>query len=146
LEVTGTTVTTPRPRRVAVALAASLLTTTADRVLLASHPRVGSRLTARDREEGCYRDAPTFIPFDPPADKYNPLGSQILTVRYGPIAHDEQVSVYTLQIRQDDGSPLNLRMTHRVQDALFGPPILGTPNREQWDRAREQRRREVDGS
>jgi hypothetical protein len=37
-------------------------------------------------------------------------------------------------------------MTHRVQDALFGPPILGTPEREQWDRAREQRRREVDGS
>jgi hypothetical protein len=60
--------------------------------------------------------------------------------------HDEQVSVYTLQIRQDDGSPLNLRMTHRVQDALFGPPILGTPEREHWDRAREQRRREVDDS
>src|ERR1017187_9417752 len=44
LEVTGTTVTTPRPRRVAVALAASLLTTTAGRVLVASDPRAGSRL------------------------------------------------------------------------------------------------------
>src|ERR1035441_9195409 len=44
-EVTGTTVTTPRPSRVAVALAASLLTTTAGRVLLASDPRAGSRVT-----------------------------------------------------------------------------------------------------
>jgi hypothetical protein len=63
-----------------------------------------------------------------------------------PITHDQLVSVYTLQIRQEDGSPLNLRMTHRVQDALFGPPILGTPEPEQWDQAREQRRREADGS
>lgn len=97
-------------------------------------------------QEGSYREAPTFIPFDPPADKYNPLGGQILAVRYGPVTHDEQVSVYTLQIRQDDGSPLNLRMTNRVQDALFGPPILPTPERARWDQAREQRRREVDGS
>jgi hypothetical protein len=97
-------------------------------------------------QEGSYREALTFTPFDPPADKYNPLGGQILSVRYGPIAHDEQVSVYTLQIRQDDGSPLNLRMTHHVRDALFGPPILGTPERERWEQAREHRRHEVDGS
>src|ERR1700749_1299830 len=45
LEVTGTTVTTPRPRRVALALAASLLTTTAGRVVLASELRAGSKLT-----------------------------------------------------------------------------------------------------
>src|SRR5215469_8721526 len=45
LEVTGTTVITPRPRRAAAALAASLLTTTAGRILLASDPRAGSRLT-----------------------------------------------------------------------------------------------------
>jgi len=96
--------------------------------------------------QGGHRDAPTFIAFDPPTDKYNPLGGQVLTVRYGPVAYDEQVSVYTVQIRQDDGSPLNLRMTRRVQDALFGPPGLGTPEREQWDQAREQRRRELDGS
>ena len=96
-------------------------------------------------QDGSYRDALTFSPFDPPADRYNPLGGQSLVVRYGPIAQDEQVSVYTLQIRQDDGSPLNLRMTHRVQDALFGPPVLGTTEREHWDQAREQRRRELDG-
>lgn len=96
--------------------------------------------------EGRYREAPTFIPFDPPADMYNPLGGQVLTIRYGPVSNDEQVSVYTLQIRQDDGSPLNLRMTCQVQDALFGPAILGTPEREQWDQAREHKRREIDGS
>src|ERR1700682_265170 len=39
LLVTGTTVTTPRPSRVAVALARSLLTTTAGRALFASLPR-----------------------------------------------------------------------------------------------------------
>ena len=95
---------------------------------------------------GEYREAPTFIPFDPPADPYNPLGGQTFTVRYGAIAHDEDVSVYTVQIRQDDGSPLNLRMTHPVLDALFGPPILGTPERQQWEQARERRRRELDGA
>ena len=95
---------------------------------------------------GEYREAPTFIPFDPPADPYNPLGGQTFTVRYGGVAHDEDVSVYTVQIRQDDGSPLNLRMTHPVLDALFGPPILGTPERQQWEQARERRRRELDGA
>jgi hypothetical protein len=93
-----------------------------------------------------YGQAPTFIPFNPPADRYNPLGGQTLVVRYGGIAHDEEVSVYTLPIRQDDGSPLNLRMTDRVQDALFGPPIMGTPERQKWDDARERKRRQVDGA
>jgi hypothetical protein len=45
LEVTGTTVITPRPSRAAVLLAASLLTTTGGRVLLAADPRAGSRST-----------------------------------------------------------------------------------------------------
>src|SRR5580658_5922010 len=45
--VTGTTVTTPRPKRAAVTLAPSLLTTTAGRRLLASAPRTGSRSTRR---------------------------------------------------------------------------------------------------
>jgi hypothetical protein len=95
---------------------------------------------------GQYREAPTFIPFDPPADPYSPLGGQTFTVRYGAIAHDEDVSVYTVQVRQEDGSPLNLRMTHPVLDALFGPAVLGTPERQQWEQARERRRRELDGS
>ena len=45
LLVTGTMVTTPRPRRAAVALARSLLTTTAGRCLVASLPRTGSTST-----------------------------------------------------------------------------------------------------
>lgn len=97
-------------------------------------------------QKGSYREALTFGPFDPPSDRYNPLGGQVFTVRYGPVAHDDQVSVYTLQIRRDDGGPLNVRMTHRVQDALFGPPIVGTPQREQWERAKKERRHQVDGA
>jgi hypothetical protein len=95
--------------------------------------------------EGSYREAPTFIPFDPPADQYHPLGGQTFTVRYGAIAHDDEASVYTLQVRQDDDSPLNLRMTHRVLDALSGPIMPGTPEYQHWHRSREQRRRELDG-
>jgi hypothetical protein len=95
---------------------------------------------------GQYGEAPTFSPFDPPADPFNPLGGQTFTIRYGAIAQDEDVSVYTVQIRQANGSPLNLRMTHPVLDALFGPPVLGTPERQQWEQARERRRRELDGT
>src|SRR4051794_2758240 len=47
LLVTGTIVTTPRPRRAATALARSLLTSTAGRRLFASLPRTGSRSTSR---------------------------------------------------------------------------------------------------
>ena len=94
---------------------------------------------------GQYRESPSFIPFSP-ADRYNPLGGQVLTVRYGDIDEDHGVSAYTLQIRQDNGSPLNLRMTHSVQDALFGPSIVGTPERELWEAAREQRQRELGGT
>jgi len=91
-----------------------------------------------------YQESPSFIPFSP-ADKYNPLGGQVLAVRYGDVGEDHGVSAYTLQIRQDNGSPLNLRMTHPVQDALFGPPISGMPERQQWEARREQRQRELDG-
>jgi hypothetical protein len=37
-------------------------------------------------------------------------------------------------------------MTHPVLDALFGPPILGTRERQQWEQARERRRRQLDGA
>ena len=47
VEVTGTTVITPRPRRSAVVLAPSLLTMTAGRGVFASAPRDGSRSTSR---------------------------------------------------------------------------------------------------
>ena len=94
---------------------------------------------------GQYRESPSFIPFSP-ADECNPLGGQALTLRYGDVDEDHGVSAYTLQIRQDNGSPLNLRMTHAVQDALFGPPIFGTPEQQRWEAAREQRQRELGGT
>lgn len=78
----------------------------------------------------------------PPSDRYNPISGQVLTVRYRPVADDDKVSVNTLQARLDDGGPVNLRMTHRVQEALSGPPIIGTPDREQCERTRAQ---SVDG-
>ncbi len=89
-----------------------------------------------------YREAPSFIAFSP-ADECNPLFGQVLTVRYGEVREEHGISAYTVQVRQDNGSPFNLRMTHPVLDALFGPPILGTPERAQWDAAREQRRRQL---
>ena len=45
IDVTGTTVTTPRPRRVAVMFAPSLLTMIAGRRLFASEPIAGSKST-----------------------------------------------------------------------------------------------------
>lgn len=92
---------------------------------------------------GRYRTAPTSGPFFP-ADKYNPLSGQTLTVRYGEINDEREATAYTVQVRKDDGSLLNLRMTHQVQDALFGPPIMGAPERKRWEEAREQRRRELE--
>jgi hypothetical protein len=86
-------------------------------------------------------EALSYIPFSS-ADKYNPLAGQVLTVRYGGVDERHGVSAYTLQIRHD-GSPLNLRMTRAVQDALFGPPVLGTPERQRWDVARELRKLEL---
>jgi hypothetical protein len=89
-----------------------------------------------------YREAPSFIAFSP-ADECNPLFGQVLTVRYGEVPEEHGISAYTVQVRLDNGSPFNLRMTQPVLDALFGPPILGTPERAQWDAAREQRRRQL---
>jgi hypothetical protein len=71
-----------------------------------------------------------------------PPAGQDLTVRYGEVAEEGKVSYYTVQIRRDDGSPLNLRMSYPVQDALFGPPYPGSPERQRWDALRDQRRRE----
>jgi len=90
---------------------------------------------------GRYREAPSFIPFTP-ADEDLPLAGQRLTIRYGEVAEEGKVSYYTVQIRRDDGSPLNLRMSYPVQDALFGPPFLGSSERQRWEAARDGRRRE----
>ena len=94
---------------------------------------------------GRYREAPSSIPFSP-ADEYNPLAGQVLLVRYGDVSEGHGVSAYTVQIRQENGSPRNLRMTGPVQDALFGPPIMGTAARQLWDESRDRRRRELGGT
>jgi hypothetical protein len=93
---------------------------------------------------GAFRESPTFIAFAP-ADKYNPLAGQVLSVRFGEIDHDDRVSLYTLPVRLADGSALNLRMTNAVMDALFGPARTGTPEYEVWEAARDRRRRELGG-
>jgi hypothetical protein len=90
---------------------------------------------------GRFREAPSFIAFSP-ADEDLPLAGQALTVRYGEIVQEAKVSYYTVQIRREDGSPLNLRMSYPVQDALFGPPYLGSVERQRWEAARDRRRRE----
>lgn len=91
---------------------------------------------------GPLMEATTAGPFTP-ADKYNPLAGQTLAVMYGPVADDAKVSLYTLHIRDGEEKQLAVRMTHQVQDALFGPAQAGTPEWEKWQAAREQRRREL---
>ena len=93
---------------------------------------------------GAYREAPTFVSFDP-ADQYNPLAGQVLTVRFGEIDHDDRLSLHTLPVRLSDGTALNLRMTNAVMDGLFGPTQTGTPKYKEWQAARERRRRDLGG-
>jgi hypothetical protein len=69
----------------------------------------------------------------------------VLTIRFGELDHDDRVSLYTLPVRLGDDSALNLRMTNAVMDALFGPTNTGTPKYEEWQAARERRRRDPGG-
>jgi hypothetical protein len=95
---------------------------------------------------GRFREAPTAARFSPP-DRYNPFTGQTLTARYGEIGENPSASAYRLQVRQDNGSPLTLPVTRAVEDTLFGPPVLGTPEqRQQWEAAREQRWHEINGT
>lgn len=92
--------------------------------------------------QGTLLEAPTAAPFSP-VDKYNPLAGQRLVVTYGAVADDDQVSLYTLQLRGGQGKPVVVRMTRPVQDALFGPSRSRTPEWAEWQAARERRRREL---
>lgn len=93
---------------------------------------------------GSYQDAPSSNPFRP-ADVENPLYGQSLTIRYGGVPEERGITAYTVQIRLRDGSPRNLRMTEAVQDALFGPPIIGTRERAEWEAVRDRKAQERAG-
>jgi hypothetical protein len=91
-----------------------------------------------------YRDAAMPRPFQP-TDQFNPLAGQVLTVRCGDIASDDQVTVYAIRVIDSEagGRELAVRMSQRVLDAVFGPAMMGSPERAIWERAREERRRQL---
>lgn len=93
--------------------------------------------------EGQYRDAETPRPFNP-ADPANPLAGEQFTARCGEVTDDEQISLYTLHVLAEDGREIALRMTQAVQDILFGPPIMGTPERDRWDAARALKQHQLE--
>ena len=87
-----------------------------------------------------YREASMPQPFTP-GDEFNPLFGQVLTVRYGEVDDGHPVTVQSIHIVDAGGRTTALRMTVPVMDALFGPPIEGTPERNDWKAKREQRKR-----
>lgn len=87
--------------------------------------------------DGAYEEAPSFNPFHP-ADAGNPFYGQMLTFRYGGVSEEHGITAYTVQLRLRDGSPRNFRMTEAMQVSLFGPPIIGSPERQAWDAARDR--------
>lgn len=92
--------------------------------------------------QGMLTETTTAGPFAP-VDKYNPVAGQTLAVMYGPVVDGDKVSLYTLHLRGDAGEQVVVRMTHQVQDALFGPSQSGTREWDAWQAARERRRREL---
>jgi hypothetical protein len=121
-----------------IANAPGKMATAAYAFLDASGQLYGDPTTTR----GPLLEAVTAVPFTP-ADKYNPLAGQELLFMYGPVADDDKVSLYTLQLRGGEGERLVVRMTHPVYDALFGPCQAGSLEWEKWQAAREQRRQEL---
>lgn len=95
--------------------------------------------------EGVYQEAPSCSPFRP-ADADNPFYGQQLTFRYGGVSEEHGITAYTVQVRLQDGSPRNFRMTEAMQDALFGPPIIGSPERQAWEAARDRSAPRQDGN
>lgn len=87
-------------------------------------------------------DYPMAHPFEP-ADQYNPLYGQRLTLRCGQLNDDQRVTPYAARVLTDRTREIAVRITSAVQDVLFGPPITGTPERREWEDEREQRRRET---
>ncbi|MFG1645722.1 hypothetical protein ACGFMK_36045 [Amycolatopsis sp. NPDC049252] len=92
-------------------------------------------------------DYPMAHPFEP-ADEYNPLYGQVLTLRCAElgnnIGREQHISPYAVRVLADQRREVAVRITAAVQDALFGPPITGTPERAAWERLRDQRRRSIE--
>ena len=65
------------------------------------------------------------------------MGAQVMTGELELAPGPLPTAGTTRCARLENGSPLNLRMTRAVQDALFGPPLLGTPERQRREAARE---------
>jgi hypothetical protein len=90
-------------------------------------------------------DYPMAYPFEP-ADLFNPLYGQLLTLRCADLGEEiggeHNISPYAVRVLADQRREMAVRITYDAQDALFGPPILGTAERAAWEQLREQRRRE----
>lgn len=93
--------------------------------------------------EGRYHDYPMAYRFKP-SDPYNPLSGQVLTLRCGQLPDDDRVAPAAVHVVAEGKREIAVRVTYLVQDALFGPPILGTPERAEWDARREQRRLQME--
>jgi hypothetical protein len=93
-------------------------------------------------------DYPMAYPFKP-ADLYNPLYGQVLTLRCAELGEDigseQHITPYAARVLADQRREVAVRITYAVQDAMFGPPILGTPERAAWEQQRDQRQREIEG-
>ncbi|QRP49083.1 hypothetical protein [Amycolatopsis sp. FDAARGOS 1241] len=82
-------------------------------------------------------------PFEP-NDHFNPLYGQVLTLRCAELGNElggeQHISPYAVRVLADQRREVAVRITAAVQDAQFGPPITGTPERAAW----EQRRHDLE--
>lgn len=92
-------------------------------------------------------DYPMAHPFEP-ADEFNPLYGQVLTLRCAELGNElggeQHISPYAVRVLADQRREIAVRITATVQDALFGPPITGTPERAKWEQLRERRRQDIE--
>jgi hypothetical protein len=84
-----------------------------------------------------HRDYPAPRPFEP-ADPDNPRFGHRFVFRCGNLGGSELLTLYAVRVVIDDGREIAVRMTHPVMDVLFGPPILGTPERRAWEELRRR--------
>lgn len=78
-----------------------------------------------------------------PADLFNPLWGQRLTVRCGDLTDRENVGLNPMFVDTDDGMR-PVRPTHPVLDGLFGPHDMRSSDRAKWEAKRERRRRQLE--